>query len=813
MDIKLSPPPALEEHGKPHADYNHYNNVFTPILDRTDKTLSPMFTSLSLSPCASPMNGVNFSLSFDQNEASLSFDQDQAKYYERCISPVQDVVSSNIFSGKIVTPVRALSNSPAFNQASSSFDQDQCSLSFDQKPAKFQGRSFSPILDMNYDSAFSANVVTPSRSMSTSPSTFDKSNNFSNSSQRGRRSPFSDGRRSPFSNSIDRNRCSPIPNSRGALSQSISSSRSFTSPNPSSTRGHRDHRIDYGEQKWLEKITKMLDEVPLGELTLPLFNEAKPAMNAWAKSRCKKSGIMVEQILKRIIDEEMSGNTLIKVTTAMYTMAIDGWAKSGDTNGPKRAEEILFLMMQTSEKAPNKKVHPDVQSFTTVIDAWAKSNSKGAAKRAEDILELMHRLVSEGNTSVKPTTATYNAVINAWSKSGEKGSAEHAESYLQQMEEMFAAGNEDVKPDELSFNSVIAAWARSPSKYAARKAEEILERMENLQRCGYPGAKADTVTYNTVISVWARAGVHGAAKRCEDILRRMEQIYENGDLSVKPDVISYSTVIDAWAKSGEKGAAHKAELVVFRMQELYDGSFTDVKPSAITFTAVLDAWARSGEGTEAANRAENILQYLEESYRAGNIDLKPTTVTYTTVIAAWARSRHPQKAVKAQQILRRMSYIKEKGSKPNVVTYNAVINACAFTCGSPDLKRMALAIATETYNEIRLTNSLSPDSITYSSLMKSCSNLLPMGVERNVAVAEVFGMCCQDGQVNEKVLMELRHAASGPLLNDLLGPFGYVERVNCNDLPRQWTKSVRERKGRGGGCGKSRAGGRIYLKR
>jgi len=736
---------------------------FSPIVDPTDVTLSPSFTSLSLSPAPhSPVRALSLGSAFEP--------------HRRCISPLHDLPEDAQDAEDLVNLAEEV-----VSRLSPLLDPNVHPHGI-PIPHPHQGRS----LHRRRSSPQASPRTSPRNSPRNSPRTSP------------RNSPSPSPSPSPTPRDFS-SRCSPLPSP---------STRSFASPIASPvSMGYRT------EQKWLERITKTLDEVPLGELKPSLFNEAKPAMNAWAKSRCRDSGVMVERILKRIIDEETSGNPYVRASTAMYTMAIDGWAKSGDANGPKRAEEILFLMMQSSDKSSTCNVHPDVQSFTTVIDAWAKSNSKGAPKRAEEVLALMHKLHSEGNKDVKPTTATYNAVINAWSKSGERGSAEHAESYLHRMEDMFAHGNQDVKPDELSFNSVIAAWARSPSRYAARKAEEILDRMESLYRVGYPGVKADTVTYNTVISVWARAGVPGAAERCEDILRRMERMYETGDMSVKPDVISYSTVIDAWAKSGDRGAAQRAEEVVFRMQHLYDAGYTDVKPSAITFTAVLDAWARSGEGTEAAHRAQNILHFMETAYAHGNDQLRPTTVTYTTVIAAWARSRHPHKAQKAQMILHQMSHATDPDGRPNVVTYNAVINACAFTHGSPDRRRQALDVATCTYNELRMTGNLQPDCITYGSLLKACSNLLLAGPEKDVAVHEVFGRCCEDGQVNEMVLAQIRHAASEGLVRELLGRFGPVGRVGMHDLPRSWTCSVKQGKNQTGGSGKSRAGGRMYLKR
>ena len=64
-----------------------------------------------------------------------------------------------------------------------------------------------------------------------------------------------------------------------------------------------------------------------------------------------------------------------------------------------------------------------------------------------------------------------------------------------------------------------------------------------------------------------------------------------------------------------------------------------IKPNTRTFTSVIDAWAKSGE-RRAAHRAENLLKKMRALHEAGYGDIEPNAHTYNAVINACAFSKY-----------------------------------------------------------------------------------------------------------------------------------------------------------------------------
>ena len=76
-------------------------------------------------------------------------------------------------------------------------------------------------------------------------------------------------------------------------------------------------------QKWLEEATAKLLDLrisPFGSLTPDDVESIAGLMVAWARRRSVDSALMVEELLKRVIDDLRAGNPSIKVTTRMYTI-------------------------------------------------------------------------------------------------------------------------------------------------------------------------------------------------------------------------------------------------------------------------------------------------------------------------------------------------------------------------------------------------------------------------------------------------------------------------------------------------------------
>lgn len=367
-----------------------------------------------------------------------------------------------------------------------------------------------------------------------------------------------------------------------------------------------------------------------------------------------------------------------------------------------------------------------------------------------------------------------------------------------------------IRPTTINFNTVLDAWAKSNTKGSAIRAEQIMEWMDRLYREGNTDVKPDTITFNGVIDAWARSHDRRAPKRAEEILEHMNQLYREGNYDVRPDTYTYNTVINCWAKSNERGAADRAEHILAIMERRYreegDDGGSNIRPNTRTHTSVIDAWAKSGE-QGAARRAEAILK---------------------------AMSRQHQREGDECDVV------------PNAHTYNAVMNACAFTANAKNNalnadgtaawnsnKEEALTIAFRVFDELvsfssnnnnstnnnnnsassttaASSNMLAPDAYTYTIMISVCANLISDEGDRFVAVQSLFERCRADGYVNDFVLRKLRQAVSpdqfvelvsapcdddtySMLSNDAnrigIGSVN-VNHVRVEDLPQSWTRKV-----------------------
>jgi hypothetical protein len=282
----------------------------------------------------------------------------------------------------------------------------------------------------------------------------------------------------------------------------------------------------------------------------------------------------------------------------------------------------------------------------------------------------------------------------------------------------------------------------------------------------------------------------------------MEQLHRDGvSEEVKPNVKDYNAVIDAWSKSGAEEAGQKAEQILDHMQMLYDQT-GDVmlKPNVRSYNSAINAWAKS-RARDSAERAERLLFQLEKRFKEeSQFDLQPDIHSYSTVVNAWARSVAYGKAERAQEIYKHMMDLFRAGNmqvRPNIVIYNALLNACAYTVGSDVQEQTrAIEIASETFREIEQSPFCHPDQVTYGTFLKVCATQMPEGEAKERAVEAVFKKCCKEGQVSELVLRQFQSTATPEQCLKLLGKTG-LDIISVDILPKEWRRNVKERKTHG----------------
>ena len=127
--------------------------------------------------------------------------------------------------------------------------------------------------------------------------------------------------------------------------------------------------------------------------------------------------------------------------------------------------------------------------------------------------------------------------------------------------------------------------------------------------------------------------------------------------------------------------------------------------------------------------------------------------------------------------------------RPTIYTYNAVLNACAFSAmgTSEDEQREALQIAVQTFSTMRQSDTLL-DTVTYGNMLKCLANLMPEGEMRTTMALQIFDKCIDDGLVGALVWNEVRRAVPAKLLTTTYQLKGAVANIQVQHLPRKWKR-------------------------
>jgi pentatricopeptide repeat protein len=178
---------------------------------------------------------------------------------------------------------------------------------------------------------------------------------------------------------------------------------------------------------------------------------------------------------------------------------------------------------------------------------------------------------------------------------------------------------------------------------------------------------------------------------------------------------TYSTLINAISKSGNVNASKQATDLLKKMINLFINGDLDEAPNAITYSSVMDAYAVDGD----IDGAMNILNMMKDDYNSGNKTAKPNLRTYNILINAISKSDTDDAPQQAEILLTTMIYLYSKRELlegPNSFTYSSVMYAYAVQGdidGANDVHEMMK-------NEFKSGNKkCRPNVMTYSILIKA----------------------------------------------------------------------------------------------
>lgn len=235
---------------------------------------------------------------------------------------------------------------------------------------------------------------------------------------------------------------------------------------------------------------------------------------------------------------------------------------------------------------------------------------------------------------------------------------------------------------------------------------------------------------------------------------------------------------------------------------------TIIAPQA--YNTVIHAWSRSSSD-DATRHAHNLLREMED---LGKQDptMSPDFFSYSSVVNALALAKsEPLKAHKSYLLLQRMTKL-AKGNKrlrPNLVVYNTALNACATSCPIEVKKKLEEdgrgkklpslpSIVRTLYAELTQDAHLTPDHVTYGTVLKAIANLF-LGESDQVDFAKsVFQNACESGQVGLGVVYQLRQAVPVDVFRELI-PELYISADGSiiNKFPDEWVCNLCENRSKG----------------
>ena len=297
------------------------------------------------------------------------------------------------------------------------------------------------------------------------------------------------------------------------------------------------------------------------------------------------------------------------------------------------------------------------------------------------------------------------------------------------------------------------AYAKSRGSNSPQKVEELLRELYDVyETTGDKRLQPTSCSFNTCVDSWAKSDLPNSAERILDWIECMQKSVANGRNSIRPNKWTYNSYLQALGKSGKTTIGQTAEDVLEQMEKLGAKGGIQVKPDVLTFTNVIHCLAVSG-ADNSLERAFAILSRMEDLHAAGYGDVRPNAYTYNCIINAAAKSKRAGKAQIALNILRRMQSV---ALTPLTVTYNNVMNACAFSDHPKDDRKEVLRITLELLREAQQT--CGANYITYATSLRVIYNFEADPSERWRLTRDTFQQCCADGQLTAAILGRTKYS-------------------------------------------------------
>lgn len=187
--------------------------------------------------------------------------------------------------------------------------------------------------------------------------------------------------------------------------------------------------------------------------------------------------------------------------------------------------------------------------------------------------------------------------------------------------------------------------------------------------------------------------------------------------------------------------------------------------------------------------------------RAGESDILPDVVCYDALINAYGWSKEKRRSLKCYEIYQKMLDLYTSGTnihvKPDIITCNSVLNACAYETARSDADKAAiLNVVVHTLEDFqsRAPEFGWPNHITYANVLLAIGRHTSSDDGKRIDLAEAtFWQCCQSGHVSVLVINNLYSVIPWDRFSSLLGNALLSQEheslhFNWKMLPKEWTR-------------------------
>lgn len=255
---------------------------------------------------------------------------------------------------------------------------------------------------------------------------------------------------------------------------------------------------------------------------------------------------------------------------------------------------------------------------------------------------------------LNPTLPLYGSMIKAY------GEADQINDAIDVFNTML--NDERVATNIYTFNVLLNACSISKTvgHMAYDRAIELVNLLNTNERCVKFQLQPDKITYNTLFKCLTKSATckEGASIIAETILQEMEERSKTDD-QIKPNLITFNLAIAVCLLVNDQERMN----VFMNKMEQYN-----LKADARLCNTILNQYAQTGT-FESAERAESFLLNLK---KMGETDksVRPNVFTYNIVLNAWGRSNHPNFAHRMMSIYESM--LRDQVI-PDAVTYNTLL--------------------------------------------------------------------------------------------------------------------------------------------